>query len=160
MLLIELEQNNPKQKLKDRNTEAKLSSHENLQQLLTFVVRGAVRWYREGLGEIPSVMKAETEKYMREMDLLGDFLESACSTDDAEAFVPRSDLYEAYLRFTNTKLPLAEFQRQMGRKKFKYGKNTRRGSYRMKTGFWGVRLHETGGHAAPDPPVPMSQALL
>ena len=50
----ELEQNNTKQKLKDKKIEAKLSSRENLQQLLTFVVRGAARWYREGLGEIPN----------------------------------------------------------------------------------------------------------
>ena len=135
----ELDPTNPAHRLKDREIESKLGTEDNLSRLLTFVVRGAVQWYAEGLGALPDVMQSETERYLRDIDAVGEFLEAVCTIEPG-AFVPKGELFDEFGKFAMTSVPFAEFKAQMERKGFKYGKNTTRGDFRMKTGFWGVKL--------------------
>ena len=146
----ELDPTNPAHRRKDREMESKLGTEDNLSSLLTFIVRGAVQWYADGLGELPGVMQSETEKYLRDIDTVGEFLESTCAIDPG-AFVPWREIFEEFRTFAMASVTFPEFKAQMERKGYKYGKNVARGNFRMKTGFWGVRLMSPDLLADPEP---------
>ena len=57
--------------------------------ILRWIVDGAARYYREGLGDPPAEVQAATESYRQESDGLKDFLEDRCilaSGSDAEVW--------------------------------------------------------------------------
>ena len=62
--------------------------------ILAWVVRGAVEWYREGLGT-PDAVRRATTAYRDEMDTLGDFLAQRCVIDP-QATVGSTKLYDAF----------------------------------------------------------------
>ncbi len=62
--------------------------------ILAWVIRGAVDWYRDGLGT-PHAVREATAAYRDEMDTLGDFLAERCVVDP-QATVGSTKLYEAY----------------------------------------------------------------
>jgi putative DNA primase/helicase len=65
--------------------------------ILAWAVRGRLAWQRDGLG-VPEAVRAATESYRAEMDVLGQFL-ATCCTEASGAFVPVGDLYAAYQRW-------------------------------------------------------------
>jgi P4 family phage/plasmid primase-like protien len=101
----------------DRDLPTKLRSE--LTGILRWIVEGAVRYYREGLGDPPEVIAA-TEQYRQDSDKLKDFFEERCvlaHTGDGISWkkdgfwVPVSDLYAAYSSWadeTGKKYPLAK----------------------------------------------------
>jgi putative DNA primase/helicase len=62
--------------------------------ILAWAVRGCLAWQREGLGEPPAV-RAATEAYRAENDVIGDFLAARCGLD-ANAWTATAELYVAF----------------------------------------------------------------
>ena len=68
--------------------------------ILAWAVQGCRQWQDQGLGMPDAVQKA-TESYRSESDLLGLFIEEACTVSDCLT-VPSSDLYKAYREWCDT----------------------------------------------------------
>lgn len=63
--------------------------------ILAWAVQGCLAWQQQGLGAPPEV-RAATDGYRAEMDLLGEFLKERCALEP-EAETTARDLYDAYL---------------------------------------------------------------
>jgi len=77
---------------KDTNLPAKL--REELPGILAWIVAGCLDYQREGLGE-PDEVRAATETYRAEMDVLAAFIEDRCAVNE-KAEVPATRLFNAY----------------------------------------------------------------
>ena len=62
--------------------------------ILAWAVQGCLAWQRQGLG-VPEEVKAATDDYREEMDVLGEFLKDRCQVSP-DAKVSSKDLFEAY----------------------------------------------------------------
>ena len=63
---------------KDKELAGRLTSPEVRTQFLTWLVKGAVGWRKEGLGPPPALFAAATEEYVRENDVVGNFVKTRC----------------------------------------------------------------------------------
>lgn len=63
--------------------------------ILSWMVRAAVEWHRVGLGEQPARVRAHTEEYRREQDILGQYF-TECLVFEAGAFESSSALRLSY----------------------------------------------------------------
>lgn len=84
----------------------KLLSPAVLSQFLTWVVTGAVKWYQEGLGDKPKLMRDAEQVYIGENDALGQFINTHCLVNRSEQ-VDTTAFREAYQTATDTKLTAA-----------------------------------------------------
>ncbi len=80
--------------------------------ILAWAVQGCLAWQRDGLG-LPEEVKAATDDYRREMDVLGAFLSERCVIEEAEeaATCGARALYEIYNSWAyqgGEKKPLSE----------------------------------------------------
>ncbi|KAL0018645.1 hypothetical protein WJX79_005555 [Trebouxia sp. C0005] len=81
---------NPSHKVMDKSLGKQLATIECRQQLLTWLVQGAVAWQRDGLGGLPKKMKDAMKSYVAENDLLQEFLDEDCDVGaDYEAMTTR-----------------------------------------------------------------------
>lgn len=84
------------ERLKDKNLSEKLKAESP--GILAWLVRGCIEWQRQGLNP-PKKVKAATEHYRFNEDLLSEFIEACCSplaetsTDDRTQF---GAIYEAF----------------------------------------------------------------
>src|ERR687893_3040984 len=76
------------------------------------MVQGCLEWQREGLGE-PEKVRAATEGYRAEQDVLAAFIEERCIVG-SEAWVKFSDLYGAYQHWCGEAGEKAETKRRLG----------------------------------------------
>lgn len=67
--------------------------------ILTWIIRGAVSWYRDGL-PTPAAVRAANADYRAEMDTVGQFIEERCDVA-ADAAVSASTLYQSYRHHSN-----------------------------------------------------------
>ncbi len=74
----EMDYENPHHRLKDKELGDKLGTTECQQQLLTWLVKGAVAWQRDGLPLLPDKMKVAMQSYVADNDHLQDFLDQSC----------------------------------------------------------------------------------
>jgi putative DNA primase/helicase len=77
----------------DRHLVDKLKAE--LAGVLAWAVRGCLAWQKQGLGE-PEEVRAATERYRVDMDVLGGFLRDCCVTLDPATCVASGPLYQAY----------------------------------------------------------------
>jgi P4 family phage/plasmid primase-like protien len=65
---------------RQRDNSLKTITEERKTQFLTWLVQGAVRWYREGglKRDAPEVVKEYTRKYLQDQDRLSKFIEDFC----------------------------------------------------------------------------------
>ncbi len=77
---------------RDPKLTAKLAAE--LPGILAWAVRGCLAWRAEGLG-VPDEVKAATDSYRDEMDVLAPFLDEACMASPGSRITAR-ELYEAY----------------------------------------------------------------
>jgi putative DNA primase/helicase len=78
---------------RDRELPDKLMTER--EGILTWAVDGCIEWQRHGLG-LPEDVRAATESYRQDMDVLGGFLTECCTlAPDLQA--PAGVLYEAYV---------------------------------------------------------------
>jgi len=80
--------------------------------ILRWAVEGCLAWQREGLTP-PDEVKAATQEYRAESDLVGAFLGEKCITDPTE-WTTAGDLYRAYLDWCKTNGEHPESQRRFG----------------------------------------------
>jgi len=83
---------------KSRDPELPNYLHRELPGILTWAVQGALQWHERGL-DAPDEVRAATDSYREEMDVLGAFIKDNCIVDQF-AQAPASDVYEAYREWT------------------------------------------------------------
>ena len=66
--------------------------------ILAWAVRGAVAWYRYGLGEEPASVRNRIDEYQVETDPTGDFFEQCCDLDP-KTFTMHGNLYKTYCSY-------------------------------------------------------------
>jgi putative DNA primase/helicase len=66
--------------------------------ILRWLVEGAVKYYANGLEELPPSFAEDVEQYREAMDTVGAFIDSACTLDPV-ARAPARDLYQRYRLF-------------------------------------------------------------
>ncbi len=81
----------------DRDLPAKLLAEA--EGILAWGVKGAVRWFRDGLGN-PSEVERANRIWRSESDQLGRFLQECCVTGEHKQVKARQ-LYEAYRQWTD-----------------------------------------------------------
>ena len=69
---------NPHHRLQDPDLRQKLMTEANKEQLLVWVVRGAVEWYQIGLGEQFELLKNALQGYIHDNDVLHQFITEQC----------------------------------------------------------------------------------
>lgn len=93
--------------------------------VLEWLVKGAIKYYDEGLGNCDAVSKA-TKKYRKTQDTLGSFIDACIEKEKGEEVRARV-LYEAYLNFCNNNFlnPMSEtkFGKDFAARGFKRGKD-------------------------------------
>lgn len=109
---------------------------QELPGILAWLVRGCLRWQREGLGE-PAEVTAATDAYKDEMDTLAAFLSERCVIE-AGASEGATDLFDAYKDWC------AGSNEQAGTQKVFGGKLGERGFEKKRTNagmeYQGIRL--------------------
>lgn len=122
---------------KDPDMEAKLMAE--LPGILAWSVRGCLAWQRDGLG-IPQAVRAATEAYRADMDVLAAWISECCVTGkrcEAKA----ADLYGSYTRWCESNGETPEAQRKWGMRLTERGFQRDR---RMAGHFWvGIGLLDT-----------------
>ena len=94
-----LDHNNPSHRPIDKTLAQRLTEPECLQQMLTWLVRGAVAWYREGLPTVPARMSEALNEYLAENDTLQSFLDEDCVKEEG-AHVETKTFKAAYESYT------------------------------------------------------------
>jgi putative DNA primase/helicase len=108
--------------------------------ILAWLIRGCLLWQAEGLG-VPQVIAEATQTYQRDSDVLGDFIETCCKSDET-AEISGAELYKAYTAWAERQ-GLTERERltstMFGRKaseRLPRGRTSRGARYRVRvTGF-------------------------
>lgn len=109
----------------DATLSDKLATQDCQEQLLVWLVRGAVRWYRDGLGKAPARMQTALQAYLDENDVLAQFLQEYCDVDPtAEVLVAD---FRAAVAATLQGFQTATLKRKMQAKGFQYCKTRRTG---------------------------------
>lgn len=103
----------------DRTLKSRLLTEENKRGILSWLVRGAMAWYKHGLGPVPTTV-VETTQQMRSLsDSLGRWLSEGCVMDpDAE--IASNLLHTAYSQWCDDegvpageRYPMAELVRRL-----------------------------------------------
>ncbi len=120
----------------DRQLPDKLRAE--LPGILRWAVEGCLAWQGDGLG-LPEDVRAATEAYRVDMDLLGDFISHQCVTEPS-AQATAAALYNAYTAWCQTTDERPISQKAFGRALTEHGtRSVRTKSWR---GWQGIRLRE------------------
>ena len=94
--------------------------------ILNWAIEGCQEWRRDGLKE-PEEVKAATQSYREEMDLLALFLDECCKIGEGE--VPAGELYDEYEKWCkkNGEQPVTKrtLGKMMGERGFRAENRTR-----------------------------------
>lgn len=119
----------------DKHLPEKLRNE--LPGILRWAVEGCMKWQQEGLGE-PEEVKAATDEYKEEMDLLSNFLDECCVVMP-EAKVQVNDIHKTYMKWAeeNGEYPMKQraFSSRMQMRGF-----TKKKSTGNRTFFFGIGL--------------------
>jgi putative DNA primase/helicase len=109
--------------------------------ILTWIVRGAAEWYRQGL-KTPAAVREATGSYQAEMDVLGTFLSERCVNDQDEetGWVLAGDLYEAYTKWCEESGEKPMPKRTLGLRLAERGYTAARVGKARTRGWIGLRL--------------------
>lgn len=80
--------------------------------ILAWAVRGCLEYQRSGLGE-PSAVRAATEDYRADMDILAAFIDEDCVTTPG-VWIKFADLYQGYVNWCQRSGVTAESKREFG----------------------------------------------
>jgi putative DNA primase/helicase len=72
----------------------------HVQAVLTWLVKGAVLAVRDGLGELPEVVRQATDAYRNESGPIAAFIDDEC-VQGPDAFAKASALRDRYVEWTN-----------------------------------------------------------
>ena len=128
----QIDEDNPRHKPIDTSLGDKLQQPEALEQMLAWLVKGAVSWYQEGLGKQPLALRSAKDEYYEQFDEVGKFIKEHCEVGPTFA-VPTSAFKQALsVQGVNKSAP--DIKKTMEKKGFRYKKSN--GSCR----FLGVAL--------------------
>lgn len=124
----------------DKNLKAKLL--DELPGILNWALQGLCKWQETGL-PIPDCIRAATEEYQRESDVLGQWLDEKTELD-TKSIISATDLYKDYKSWIdeNGHFPYSQstFGRSLAERGFKKERKTSGWFYR------GIRLNN---HSSP-----------
>ena len=92
---------------------------EVLEQFLAWMVRGAVAWYKEGLGVKPAALSAAQEEYYQENDIIGQFVKEKCTTGPA-CKITVSSFKQLLEEHTQVQFSAEKIKKSMSKKGFAY----------------------------------------
>ena len=118
---------NPHHRLRDNDLEAKLSSQEGQEQLLSWLVRGAVAWYQRGLGAMPEAVGQAFDSFHQENDTLTSFIRDSCILDK-DATVNAKQFLDAYNTVAEPRIKQGALKEMMAKRRIDY--STKRGAYK------------------------------
>ena len=110
---------NPSHRRMDPSLVAKLTCKNGKEQLLVWLVKGAVNWYREGLGVPPAALQASTQEYIADNDAVGGFIRDHCIVD-SKSSVGVTEFREAYNAASDTPLDSKRLKKKMQIRGFVY----------------------------------------
>ncbi len=82
---------------REKDSELPEKLKVELSGILAWAVRGCLSWQRDGIQE-PEAVRAGTEEYRQETDLIGLFVKECCHCGEGERIRP-NELYHAYCRW-------------------------------------------------------------
>lgn len=82
----------------DPGLRARLRGEEQRRAVLAWLVAGAVRWYREGFGDLPAIVDSDTADWRAQTDHVASFWDEHLAADP-DAFIPVSDMMRAFNAF-------------------------------------------------------------
>jgi putative DNA primase/helicase len=124
---------------RDRELPDKLQAER--EGILAWGVRGCLEWQRLGLG-IPDDVRAATEQYRDDMDLLGGFVADRCVVD-ASTYASAGALYEAYIAWAHHAGEKPTSRRTFGMALAERGFESDRTGKGRERGYRGIALKET-----------------
>ena len=110
---------NPHHRLKDPHLRQKMATGPNREQLLVWLVRGAVQWYAQGLGEQPELLKGALQRYINDNDVLHQFIHEHCTITHL-GMVKESEFNHRFMGATGTKAKCREMKEMMRKRGFSY----------------------------------------
>lgn len=128
---------NPNHRPIDYELVDKLSTPEAKRQFLTWLVKGAVEWNRDGLGPQPALLKSAYEEYLQENDAIGRFIKEYCIVAE-NAFVGTTAFKEALNITSETQMDAKKIKEKMAARGFPYKHQRIEGS--MARVYQGLRL--------------------
>lgn len=136
------DEHNPRHRPKNPDLRAKLLTSHAQEQLLTWLVNGAVRWYTEKLGAQPQSMVDAFKAYCDENDKIKLFIDTRCELppaglqkDDLKAYhVNAGDFLAALNQHSSLKYKQKDLIEKMKTRGFKYA-NPRGMTTRVYTGL-------------------------
>ena len=129
---------NPSHRPIDMTLGERLAAPEVLEQFLAWMARGAVSWYKEGLGAKPVALSAAQDDYYQENDVLGKFITDFCTTGpDSRVFI--STFQTAFTNKTG-QAPGRDFTSKMQKRGFPNKKLTI--DRISNKGYVGIKLNE------------------
>lgn len=108
----EFDAENPKHKLRDNKIKDKISKEE----LLRWMLRGSVEWYKYGMGTIPHKVKSITDQYKKNSNMFLRFLNEKCELPQTNEpnidffFTPIEAIHEEYCAFISTNIKMLAFK--------------------------------------------------
>ena len=114
---------NPTHRPIDMTLGERLATPEVLEQFMAWMVRGAVTWYKEGLGAKPAALSAAQDEYYQENDDIARFVKERCELG-ARLSVSTSVFKNALTDYGVNK-SASDIKKAMGRKGFLYKKTSR-----------------------------------
>jgi P4 family phage/plasmid primase-like protien len=110
---------NPRHRLRDSNLRRKLVLDTSQQQLLTWLVRGAGKWFASGLGPQPESIKNALSDYYEENDRLGQFIDEQC--DLGRDFHVNARVFrDAFAQYANARIQQKDLAEMMNKRGFQY----------------------------------------
>ena len=108
---------NPTHRRADSGMYARMTSRPVLQQFLTWLVQGAVRWAAEGLGSQPDAMRECFQQYVQDNDTLAEFIAEACDVAPGLK-VNAKEFRELYCGRGEHKVSAGQLKKMMERRGF------------------------------------------
>jgi putative DNA primase/helicase len=84
--------------------------------ILAWAVQGCLNWHRTGL-RCPDAVKAATEEYRSEQDVLGEFIKECCTTSAGDS-ARASELFKAFQEYTGSKISQTKFGKVLNERGF------------------------------------------
>lgn len=117
---------NTNHRLHNNDIDKNLMSDNCIEQLLTWLVNGSIKWYKERLNDIPKCLIDTLNKYHNENDFIQQFIDDHCEINikfDVNAGTFKTKINE----YTKLNMSQEDIKNIMIKKKFKYNtKGTRR----------------------------------
>ena len=132
---------NPNHRRKIEDIEKRFSEAGAKAQLLTWLVKGAVKFHSYGsFSKVPQPAAVEeaTEDFIAENDVIADFL-AQCDISDSGAFSPLIDIHRAFEAVMEQPINRSDLSNLLRAKGYRYTQASK-GENRGKRGFLGISL--------------------